>query len=89
MFPGSPLWAAGDNDKMIADPGNRELPEGKEVEIMFDFLAANIGTIVVGVVLAAIVFLAVRSIVKEKKKGQCSCGCNCSSCAMSGTCHKK
>ena len=56
---------------------------------MLEFLSANIGTIIVAAILLVIVFFAVRAIVREKKKGQCSCGCNCGSCAMSGVCHKK
>ncbi len=56
---------------------------------MLGFLSANIGTIVVSVVLLVIVFLAVRSMIVAKKKGKSTCGCGCANCAMSGTCHKK
>ena len=56
---------------------------------MTEFLSANIGTIVAALIVLLIVFLAVRVLVREKKKGQCSCGGNCGSCAMSGVCHKK
>ncbi len=56
---------------------------------MLGFLTANIGTIVVAAVLAVIMFFAVRSVIKGKKKGRCSCGGNCGSCAMGSVCHKK
>lgn len=40
-------------------------------------MAANI---IVGTVLAVLIFLAVRKVVKDRKKGIGSCGMNCSSC---------
>ncbi len=42
-------------------------------------------TILIILGLAAVVFLAVRSILRDRKKGA-SCGCGCSSCPMSGKC---
>ena len=39
----------------------------------------NIGTIIVLVILAVIVFFAVRSIYKQKKNGSC-CSGDCSKC---------
>ncbi|MCR5310308.1 MAG: FeoB-associated Cys-rich membrane protein [Lachnospiraceae bacterium] len=56
---------------------------------MAEFFASNLGTIIVLLILAAVVFLIVRSIVKDKKKGKSTCGSNCAHCAMSGTCHGK
>ena len=56
---------------------------------MVVWLTENAGTIVVSLILVAIVALAIRSIVKDKKSGKSSCGCNCSHCAMSGRCHHK
>lgn len=41
-------------------------------------------TIAIGV-LAIVVGLAVRSVVKNRKKGGCGCGCD--SCPNSGFCH--
>lgn len=52
-----------------------------------EWLKANIGGIVVGLVLVAIVTLVVVKMVKDKRKGKssCGCGCGCSACAL---CHK-
>ena len=54
---------------------------------MLAWLSANIGTIIVALVLAVIVALIIISAVKNKKKGKSSCGCNCAHCAMAGSCH--
>ncbi len=43
-------------------------------------------TILILLALGAVVFFAVRSIIRSKKKGG-SCGCGCSSCPMSAKCH--
>ena len=40
-------------------------------------MAANI---IVGTVLAVLILLSVRKVVKDRKKGVGSCGMNCSSC---------
>ncbi len=64
-------------------------PLREKGEIMAEFFASNLGTIIVLLILAAVVFLIVRSIVKDKKKGKSTCGSNCAHCAMSGTCHGK
>lgn len=47
---------------------------------MLSFLKANLGTIIVLIVLVAIVFLIIRKLVKDKKKGVGACGCDCSNC---------
>lgn len=49
----------------------------------------NIGTIIILAVVAFIVGLIVRSMIKNKKAGRSSCGCGCSTCAMNGQCHSK
>ncbi len=56
---------------------------------MIGFITENIGTIIVSLILIAVVFFAVRSMIRSKKKGQCSCGGNCGSCSMGCACHKK
>ncbi len=38
------------------------------------------GTYIVGAIVFILMALAVRSIIKSKKKGECSCGCGCESC---------
>ena len=53
------------------------------------WLANNLGTILVVLILAAAVFAIVRSLIRNKKKGKSSCGCNCAHCAMAGTCCQK
>ncbi len=56
---------------------------------MFDWLAANIGSVIVGLAVLCIVATVLFKIVRDKKrgKGSCSCGDACGSCACSGTCH--
>ena len=54
-----------------------------------EWIAANLGTIFVGLVLLIIVGLVVFKLVRDKKKGKSTCGCGCSNCAMKGSCHKK
>ena len=54
---------------------------------MLEFLAANLSTILISIVLLAIVVLISRHLVREKKRGQSSCGCGCADCAMHGSCH--
>lgn len=44
------------------------------------------GTMIIGVILAGIVGLIIRSMVKNKKQGKSlQCGCDCSKCG--GHCH--
>lgn len=47
----------------------------------------NLGTIVVGLLLAAVVTAITIRLVKNKKAGKNSCGCGCQGCAMAGACH--
>ncbi len=54
---------------------------------MLEFLAANIGTILIGLLVAGIIALIILSMVLDKKKGKSSCGCGCANCAMKGSCH--
>ncbi len=56
---------------------------------MFGWIAANIGTIIVGMVVAGVLAAIIFSIVRDKKKGKSSCGCGCENCAMKGQCHKE
>ena len=58
------------------------------MSILISWLIANIGTILVGMVVLAVVALVIAMMVRNKKKGKSStCGCGCSSCAMAGKCH--
>ena len=56
---------------------------------MLEFIARNIGTIAVSILLLAVVLAIVTVTVRNKKHGKNSCGCGCSSCAMSELCHKR
>ena len=56
---------------------------------MFAWLAENIGTIGVVLILAVIVFLIVFKLVKNKNQGKSTCGGNCAHCALHGSCHTK
>ena len=56
---------------------------------MFSWLTANLGTILIVLVLTLIVVGIIVKLRKDKKKGVSSCGGNCAHCAMHGTCHPK
>ena len=56
---------------------------------MLQWIGANIGTILICLVLIVVVFFIVRSLLRQKKQGKFSCGCNCAHCAMPGSCHSQ
>lgn len=56
---------------------------------MLQWISANIGTILISLVLLAVVTLIIRSMVHDKKRGKSSCGGNCAGCAACGSCHNK
>lgn len=56
---------------------------------MLSTITDNIGTIIVGAVLAIIVILIIRKLYKDKKAGRSSCGCGCENCPSKGACHKQ
>ena len=49
------------------------------------WIIENMGTVVVGILLAAIVIAIIIRLVKNKKAGKSGCGCQ--NCAMAGACH--
>ncbi len=53
---------------------------------MLDFLANNIGTIVIALLLGVVVAAVVTAMVKSKKSGGSACGGGCSGCPFSGKC---
>ena len=55
---------------------------------MLDWFAANLGTILISLVLAVIVTLIVVYLLRQKKAGKSSCGANCAHCVMHGQCHE-
>ena len=54
---------------------------------MLQWIGANLGTILICLVLLAIVTFIIVYLVRQKKQGKSSCGCNCAHCAMHGACH--
>ena len=56
---------------------------------MFDWIAQNLGTLLISAVLIAIVTSIIISLIRQKKSGNSSCGCNCAHCALHGQCHKQ
>ena len=60
-----------------------------ERSFMLAFLAENLSTIIISVILVAVVTLVLFFMINEKKKGKSSCGGGCSGCPMSGNCHRK
>ena len=55
---------------------------------MIEWITENIGTIIAGLILLAVVGLAAASVISDKLKGRSTCGSNCAHCAMAGSCHK-
>lgn len=55
---------------------------------MLQWISANIGTILISLVLLAVVALIIRSMVHDKKQGKSSCGGNCANCGGCCGCHK-
>lgn len=55
---------------------------------MISWLSENMGTIFVGLILAVILILIIKKIIKDRKNGS-SCSCGCSGCSMQNVCHKK
>ncbi len=53
---------------------------------MLRFIQNNLATIAVILIVAFMVFLAIRKIIKDKKAGVGACGHKCSECARSGRC---
>ena len=55
---------------------------------MLNWFVANLGTILISLILAVIVTLIVVYLLRQKKAGKSSCGANCAHCAMHGQCHE-
>ncbi len=54
---------------------------------MLHYLTANIGTIIVSIILLVIVGFVIRSLIVNKRKGKTTCGCGCANCPSAGICH--
>ena len=56
---------------------------------MMAWLAENLGTIVISLILLAVVAAIIISMVRDKKTGKSSCGCDCAHCGCCVSCHKR
>jgi hypothetical protein len=56
---------------------------------MLAFLVANLGTILVSLLLLAVVTAVILKLVHDSRRGKATCGCDCAHCAMHGSCHGK
>ena len=56
---------------------------------MLEWFAANLATIVVLLVIAALVVLSTRKMIRDKRRGKggCSCGGDCGACGACNACH--
>ena len=55
---------------------------------MFAWLSANLINIALIAVLALIVALLIRGMIRDRKAGACACGGSCASCGACGGCSK-
>ncbi len=51
-----------------------------------NWITANLGTIIVGLIVAAVVALIIINHIKRKKQGKPRCGCGCDNCPMKDNC---
>jgi len=56
---------------------------------MLAWIAANLATILVCLVLLVIAALVIAHLIRNKKRGKTSCGCDCSGCSLHGSCHRE
>lgn len=56
---------------------------------MLTWISANLGSIVVFLILVSIVTAVIYKMIKDRKNGISSCGGNCAKCGMCGSCGKK
>ena len=55
---------------------------------MGTWLAENLGTILISIVLIALVTVIIRSMIRDKKMGKSTCGGSCASCKMCEACRQ-
>ncbi|MBO4560168.1 MAG: FeoB-associated Cys-rich membrane protein [Lachnospiraceae bacterium] len=55
---------------------------------MIAWFSANLGTILVTILLILIVTGIIRSMIKDKKQGKSTCGGNCAHCKMCTACRQ-
>ena len=56
---------------------------------MLSWLSANIGTVLITLLLIAVIVIIIAKLRKDKKKGVSSCGGNCAHCAMGCACRQQ
>lgn len=54
---------------------------------MFEWIASNIASIIILLVVVIAVGAVVFKMVRDKKRGKSSCSCGCGGCPMSDSCH--
>ncbi|MGN0633369.1 MAG: FeoB-associated Cys-rich membrane protein [Oscillospiraceae bacterium] len=47
------------------------------------------GTVIIGLIVAAVLFLAIRQLYRDKKQGKSLCGGKCSCCPNGCACHRE
>ena len=55
---------------------------------MITWLAENLGTILISIVLIVLVAVVIRSVIRDKKMGKSTCGGSCASCRMCAACRQ-
>ncbi|MCR5736117.1 MAG: FeoB-associated Cys-rich membrane protein [Eubacterium sp.] len=55
---------------------------------MISWILANMGSIIVSIILILIVGFILFKMIHDKKSGKSSCSSGCAGCPMSGKCHK-
>ena len=55
---------------------------------MLDWIGSNIRSVIAVILLAAVIFLIIRSMIKDLKAGKTLCSGSCQGCALKGQCHK-
>ena len=55
---------------------------------MITWLAENLGTILISIVLIVLVAVIIRTMIRDKKMGKSTCGGSCASCKMCAACRQ-
>ena len=55
---------------------------------MIAWLAENLGTILISIVLIVLIVLIIRSMIRDKKMGKSTCPGSCASCKMCAACRQ-
>lgn len=55
---------------------------------MMHWITQNGGTLLVGLVVAAVLAGVILKMIRDKKNHKSSCGCSCSGCPGASYCHK-